>query len=733
MSKISLKNIEGGFNLSRINDNFDRIEGVINDQVLFRDNPKGEPNQIKQNLDMNGKDIINVRKIQVTQSFEIEGLDLATEVAKAEDAAIVATIANEAAQEALVEANQAYVLSQQAITQANDAIDLAEASANQASASQVAALASEVGAADSALEALGYKNDAEAAALASEASAVNSEVSAQEAQTALESTQEGVDNFLKIYQVLSSAPTVRYDGSPLEKGDMYYNESEDTLYLYSGSSTGWRPTGRGGDVPVSTIIMSANSSPPIGYISMGDYLFENALYPQLAESLAGKWNRVDDPITHTRLVNISGAFPRFMNTGGTVDAGRTVGSWQEDAFQGHLFTKTLFVSQSPGQFTVTTGAGTGHALDNVGTPRSDGMNGTPRVANETRGKNVAFYGYIKAWDVAVTPATIDVQALVNQNEAFPTRYRHGRNMLVNGGFTTCVYYNVTALFDYVLDQWRSSASGGSRNTARVYSTTAATGYALRATTVAVTGTAANRFVGISTPVEAYRIREAMTQASVVSFTVSASIAGKYSFVVHKYNAANELVDTFIQTYTIPTANTKVRITLNIPALNTSVVGGAWGTGASRGCGMSWNFSAGSTLTTSTIGSWAGGYYVAGSGTTDLANTVNAWFEIEDVQWEVGNVATPFEVLSETASELECMRYYQVFHWLSTRYGNATGDKEVTYPLTPYMRANPSVSFLNAYNGTYKSAGSNRFFALRSNAIPANDVLGAEQVRVDARL
>lgn len=59
MAKISLSPITNAQSLSLINDNFDKIADTLNDEVLFRDNPVGEPNSMNQALDMDGNDILN--------------------------------------------------------------------------------------------------------------------------------------------------------------------------------------------------------------------------------------------------------------------------------------------------------------------------------------------------------------------------------------------------------------------------------------------------------------------------------------------------------------------------------------------------------------------------------------------------------------------------------------------------------------------------------------------------
>lgn len=62
MSKINIPPVTGGFNLSQINSNFDQIEQHLNDRILYRDVPIGEPNQMLNDLDMNSKHIYNLPK-----------------------------------------------------------------------------------------------------------------------------------------------------------------------------------------------------------------------------------------------------------------------------------------------------------------------------------------------------------------------------------------------------------------------------------------------------------------------------------------------------------------------------------------------------------------------------------------------------------------------------------------------------------------------------------------------
>lgn len=60
MSKVVLADTVSGYRLTTINTNFQAIEGELNDKVLYRDNPDGEPNQMENTLDMNNNRIINL-------------------------------------------------------------------------------------------------------------------------------------------------------------------------------------------------------------------------------------------------------------------------------------------------------------------------------------------------------------------------------------------------------------------------------------------------------------------------------------------------------------------------------------------------------------------------------------------------------------------------------------------------------------------------------------------------
>lgn len=66
MAKISLPTISSGYaTTTQLNNAFDALEAELQDKVLYRDNPVGEPNQMENDIDMNGNSLTNVGGIEV--------------------------------------------------------------------------------------------------------------------------------------------------------------------------------------------------------------------------------------------------------------------------------------------------------------------------------------------------------------------------------------------------------------------------------------------------------------------------------------------------------------------------------------------------------------------------------------------------------------------------------------------------------------------------------------------
>lgn len=80
MAKITINDITSGYaSTASLNATFNTLEDHFNNQVLYRNNPSGEPNQMENNLDMNNYNILNVGNMQVA-SVTVNGVNIITEM-----------------------------------------------------------------------------------------------------------------------------------------------------------------------------------------------------------------------------------------------------------------------------------------------------------------------------------------------------------------------------------------------------------------------------------------------------------------------------------------------------------------------------------------------------------------------------------------------------------------------------------------------------------------------------
>ena len=151
MSKITLSSINGGYDLSKINTNFQLIANELNNKVLYRNNPIGEANTLQSDIDLNGKRLYNAvsnpsTSDLITRQWVEDNFNAGT------NAAAVAAAASAAA--ALVSETNA------ATSETNAALSASNAATSEANAdvSEANALASEIAAAASAASAAVYSS-----------------------------------------------------------------------------------------------------------------------------------------------------------------------------------------------------------------------------------------------------------------------------------------------------------------------------------------------------------------------------------------------------------------------------------------------------------------------------------------------------------------------------------------------------------------------------------------------
>lgn len=123
--KITLLNTASVYSATAINENFSRIAEHMNNLILYRNNPVGTDNFMRNALDMNSNDILNVRDLTILGDLKVWGYSLRELFRKMKEFL-------ERAEEAAERAENAADRAENAENSAADAADRAEESASQA-------------------------------------------------------------------------------------------------------------------------------------------------------------------------------------------------------------------------------------------------------------------------------------------------------------------------------------------------------------------------------------------------------------------------------------------------------------------------------------------------------------------------------------------------------------------------------------------------------------------------
>ncbi|WP_236418988.1 phage tail protein [Pseudomonas syringae] len=182
-------------------------------------------------------------------------------------------------------------------------------------------------------------------------------------------------------------------------------------------------------LPVGSMIGFPVNKVAPGFLVLDGSVKSVSAYPDLATFLGGAFNKGDEGAGNFRLPDSRGEFLRGWDNGRGVDAGRAIGSYQLDTFQGHDRNSGWWTADNGSSQRPQRAPGTpaeppnGRVVENSAnnyTPRyeqrvtgylDDGVNGTPRVSSETRSRNLAVMYCIKAWNAPINQGNIDIAAL----------------------------------------------------------------------------------------------------------------------------------------------------------------------------------------------------------------------------------------------------------------------------------------------------------------------------------
>jgi hypothetical protein len=153
----------------------------------------------------------------------------------------------------------------------------------------------------------------------------------------------------------------------------------------------------------------------------------------------------------------------------------------------------------------------------------------------------------------------------------------------------------------------------------------------------------------------------------VSGLVYSLLVGRVACAIRNYQAAavgtGATQRCYVTSFNVPTANAWIPFSVTIPGCTD----GAWPVDNSRALEFSITPGPGSTWVTSTANAWISGQgYIAPAGTLDFRIGSNIYFK--ELQFERGNVATPFERRHIALERMLCQRYFEKTYGTNVRPG-----------------------------------------------------------------
>ena len=224
-----------------------------------------------------------------------------------------------------------------------------------------------------------------------------------------------------------------------------------------------------------------------------------------------------------------------------------------------------------------------------------------------------------------------------------------------------------------------------------------------------------RYVGEEQDIKKFGYGTSACKEATISFSVKSNKTGTYSVQIYLGN----YLPNIIVTYTINSANTWERKTITLPTYTTSFSHNA---DNAIGLMIDWHLSDGPDDIVGTTG-WqtAAGNARAATGQVNLLDATNNYWQMTNVQFEVGDTATSFEHRTFAEELSRCQRYCYVIPYggnsLNTRfidniYGDVKNSSEiqalVTFPVP--MRDTPTYTGSSTNIELFANNGSDYFTA-----------------------
>jgi len=293
------------------------------------------------------------------------------------------------------------------------------------------------------------------------------------------------------------------------------------------------------------------------------------------------------------------------------------------------------------------------------------------------------------------------------NGATPTNDNlMGRNRIINGDMR--IWQRATSVTGSTgyssIDRYDINASTSSLNVVQSANVPSTAGFVNSVKiTVGTASSASSAYAYLIQMVEGYnwadmRYGSAAAQTATLSFWVKSSVAGTYGICFRNTGAARF----YTTTYTISAADTWEYKTITI----TGDTSGTWLTTNGIGFQVIFDFGVGTTYSTTSNNAWTtvGSNYFGVTGTTKLASTAGATFNLTGLQLEAGSVATSFERRSYGQELALCQRYcFATINSASSTgsnpplgFGNARSSTNayIQQKMPVTMRTSPSVTVIN---------------------------------------